>query len=239
MGLFDNPNKEQTKGTDWFLNFANEQKENHLELVKALAEMGQNIKALTEKYKQIQEGYQLETVLLAPYDNIYYADGYKFNSLYISDVAENDDPQLVVTYNGVTYTTKLVSGENVVNIPDTASYHITTDSGNSVTASLIRYNMSPPGRVLFNDGVDVAILGNDLKEQHTQADAVAGVVTFAKAVRYLEIYNTDATNTGVFAVNGINITVPPNESFKAQIGGTPAASVSVSGSTSYILSRYE
>jgi hypothetical protein len=40
-------------------------------------------------------------------------------------------------------------------------------------------------------------------------------------------------------VNGINITVPAGEVFKASYGGTPRATVTVTGSTSYILTRYE
>jgi hypothetical protein len=64
-------------------------------------------------------------------------------------------------------------------------------------------------------------------------------VTFSKPIQYLEIYNTDGTNQGVFHVNGINITVPINESFKASYGGTPSADVTETGATSYILTRYE
>lgn len=82
-------------------------------------------------------------------------------------------------------------------------------------------------------------VGNNVVEQRTQADAVGGVVTFAKPIQCLEIYNTDTVNQGVFTVNGINITVPVSESFKASFGGTPSANVTVTGSTSYILTRYE
>jgi hypothetical protein len=83
------------------------------------------------------------------------------------------------------------------------------------------------------------LTGSKLVEQHTQADAVGGTVTFAKNIQFLEIYNTDAVNDGVFNVNGINITVPKGESFKAAYGGTPRATVTVTGATTYILTRYE
>lgn len=87
--------------------------------------------------------------------------------------------------------------------------------------------------------LDVKLSGSNVVEQKTEADAVTGTVTFAKAVSTLEIYNTDAVNNGVFNVNGINITVPAGKSFKASFGGTPQTTVEVTGSTSYILTRYE
>jgi hypothetical protein len=86
---------------------------------------------------------------------------------------------------------------------------------------------------------EVSLTGSNVVEQKTQADAVTGTVTFAKGIQHLEIYNTDVTNQGVFNVNGINITVPAKESFKASYGGTPRTTVTVTGSTSYILTRYE
>jgi hypothetical protein len=81
--------------------------------------------------------------------------------------------------------------------------------------------------------------GQNVVEQKTQADAVTGTVTFSKNIQFLEIYNVDATNQGVFNVNGINITVPAGKSFKSSFQGTPRATVTVTGSTSYILTRYE
>lgn len=84
----------------------------------------------------------------------------------------------------------------------------------------------------------VTIAGNVLQEQKTESDAVAGVLTFAANIQYIEIYNTDATNAGVFTANGINITVPAGKVFKSAIGGTAAATVSITGATTYIVSRY-
>jgi hypothetical protein len=86
---------------------------------------------------------------------------------------------------------------------------------------------------------NVSLTGSKVAEQKTQADAVTGTVTFSKSISTLEIYNTDAANQGVFNVNGINITVPANESFKASYGGTPSANITITGATSYILTRYE
>lgn len=84
----------------------------------------------------------------------------------------------------------------------------------------------------------VQLVGDVLQEQKKQTDAVGGVVTFAQNITSIEIYNTDATNSGTFTVNGIGITVPATKSFKANIGGTVGKTVTVTGSTSYILSRY-
>lgn len=85
----------------------------------------------------------------------------------------------------------------------------------------------------------VELTGSKVVEQKTQVDAVTGTVTFSKNIAVLEIYNTDATNQGVFNVNGINITVPAGKSFKASFAGTPRTTVTVSGATSYILTRFE
>lgn len=81
--------------------------------------------------------------------------------------------------------------------------------------------------------------GNNLAESKTNANAVGGVVTFAQTIGTLEIYNTDVTNSGVFVVNGIAVTVPKDTPFKASFSGVPGKTVTVTGATSYILNRYE
>jgi hypothetical protein len=86
---------------------------------------------------------------------------------------------------------------------------------------------------------DVIVKGSRLEEQKTQANAVNGTITFTKNVQFIGIYNRDTINDGVFNVNGINITVPKGESVEFQVGGTLRATVTVTGSTSYIVSRYE
>lgn len=85
---------------------------------------------------------------------------------------------------------------------------------------------------------NVQLSGSNLQEQLTEADAVSGVLTFSEPIKYVGLYNTDETNTGVFTVNGIAITVPPGKWFESGIGGTPSAQVTVTGATSYIVSRY-
>ncbi len=99
------------------------------------------------------------------------------------------------------------------------------------------------GQYQYNDDGTVSQLvsaiGSLVVEQKTQANAVTGTVTFSKPLQHLEIYNTDTVNDGVFNVNGINITVPKTESFKASYGGTPSAGVTITGATTYILTRFE
>ncbi|MRX54707.1 hypothetical protein GJU41_12055 [Bacillus idriensis] len=92
--------------------------------------------------------------------------------------------------------------------------------------------------VTFKEPQEVKLSGSKVQEQKTNSDASAGTVTFAANISTIEIYNSDATNDGTFNVNGINIKVPKGKSFMAAIGGTPRATVTVTGSTSYILTRY-
>lgn len=83
----------------------------------------------------------------------------------------------------------------------------------------------------------VALTGNTLVEQKTQTNAVAGTLTFAEGVVFVEIVNRDTVNDGVFNVNGINITVPKDSVVDYRVGGTPRTTITVTGSTSYIVSR--
>lgn len=97
----------------------------------------------------------------------------------------------------------------------------TTPTGNAVRTSIVG---SLPNQTLV--------------EQKTQANAVAGVLTFSANISAIEIYNTDATNAGAFTVNGIVINVPATKVFNATIGGTPSPTVTITGATTYIVSRY-
>lgn len=78
-----------------------------------------------------------------------------------------------------------------------------------------------------------------LIEQQTESDAVSGKLTFATPISTISIQNTDATNDGVFTVNGIDLHVPSDKTFMSRVGGTPSAEVTVTGATTYIVSAYE
>lgn len=95
------------------------------------------------------------------------------------------------------------------------------------------------GNLVANDnGLPVQLTGSKVAEIKDQSNAVAGVLTFSANITALGIYNADTISDGVFAVNGINIPVPAGLTFKDLIGGTPGATVTITGSTKYIVSRY-
>ena len=79
--------------------------------------------------------------------------------------------------------------------------------------------------------------GNMLIEQKTQANAVGGTLTFNDGIEYVSIYNRDTVNDGVFNVNGVNITVPKGEVVEFQVVEPGRKTVTVTGSTLYIVSR--
>jgi len=64
-------------------------------------------------------------------------------------------------------------------------------------------------------------------------------LTFSDDIEAIECYNTDSSNAGVFTVNGIAINIPASGLFKSLIEGTAGDTVTVTGATTYIVSRYE
>jgi hypothetical protein len=91
---------------------------------------------------------------------------------------------------------------------------------------------------IVNDKLKVEVSGSSLKESSkTQADAVAGTLTFGAVINQVEIFNADPTNIGTFNVNGFNIKVPPATPWEGKVEGTPRNTVTVTGSTSYIVNR--
>jgi hypothetical protein len=85
---------------------------------------------------------------------------------------------------------------------------------------------------------DVYMKGTKLVQQFTEVDESAGKLTFTKNIGAIGIYNRDDVD-GVFKVNGFDIHVPAGESAEFAVGGTPSNIVEVTGSTQYIISRYE
>ncbi|MCA1800711.1 MAG: hypothetical protein LC687_02650 [Actinobacteria bacterium] len=91
--------------------------------------------------------------------------------------------------------------------------------------------------------------GSTLVEQLNEGDLATGDLTFSAAINYIEIVNLDSTNTGTFTVNGIAIEVPaanvdkddgivPSVFGPIGVGGTASATVTVAGSTDFIVNRY-
>jgi len=85
---------------------------------------------------------------------------------------------------------------------------------------------------------DVHVQGTRLVQQFIESHAVNGKLTFSKNIKAIGIYNRDTTD-GVFSVNGFDIHVPAGKSVDFNVGGTPSNIVTVSGTTKYIVSRYE
>lgn len=88
------------------------------------------------------------------------------------------------------------------------------------------------------------LVGDTVLEQLTEADAdVDGVLSFAENIVAIRIHNTDTENAGVFNVNGINITLPPSTpatpSIYEFIVGAPGKTVTITGATTYTVSRCE
>ena len=65
-------------------------------------------------------------------------------------------------------------------------------------------------------------------------------VTFSEPVTHLVILNRDVTNDGVFTVNGLPKIVPAGADIPVTpFGGTPSNTVQITGSTSFIISRFD
>jgi len=76
-----------------------------------------------------------------------------------------------------------------------------------------------------------------LAEQLNETHANLGVLTFSENINCVEIYNRDAVNDGAFNVNGIDVLVPKGEPVTYVVGGIPSSEITVTGATSYIVSR--
>lgn len=88
--------------------------------------------------------------------------------------------------------------------------------------------------------VNVLSIGSTLVESKTESDAEDGVITFSAPVSFIEIYTRDDTNDGVFTVNGIPINIPAGAPpYISRVSGEPSEKVFVSGSTAYVINRYE
>lgn len=101
------------------------------------------------------------------------------------------------------------------------------------------FSPSNPGSVrILNDTIPVKVSGTKLSEQLTEKDSVNSTLSFSRVVDTIEFYNTDTENDGIFNANGIDIKVPRGQAFIASIGGTPRSTITVKGSTSYIVTTY-
>ncbi|GLI82316.1 hypothetical protein ANABIO32_00020 [Rossellomorea marisflavi] len=108
-------------------------------------------------------------------------------------------------------------------------------------------NVSPFYQLLTEKGevvsaispLSVSTKGTVLQEQLTDADSTNNTLTFAKNLEFIEIFNYHSSNEGKFEINGFEVNVPADSSVCVNLGGTLGKTVKVSGSTSYIVARYE
>jgi len=156
------------------------------------------------------------------------------NDLVLAKLAEMDTKIGATNsrLNGV-LDTKLVGAVGVNNFPTDQKV-----SDSDVLTKLTELDSKMNGIIDGSTPANTQLVGGKVEEQLTEADSVTGTLTFSNNIQYIGIYNTDSTNTGIFNVNGFDIHVPASESFEANIGGTPSTAVTVSGSTSYIVTRY-
>jgi len=108
----------------------------------------------------------------------------------------------------------------------------------NLTTGIRKIYQTPDGGTTWleiNNGSQLS--GSKIIEQLTQTDAATGVLTFTDNINAIEIYNTDATNDGVFEVNGINLNVPKGVLYRSNVGGTVAKTVTITGATTYIVSN--
>lgn len=114
-------------------------RESHAETLKALTDIGSNIKKLMEmETKRKESSTKLITLSAAPLP--FSSEGYLYNSIIAGDSHVSDSLKLIVNVDGVTYTTTLAAGENIVNIPNGSTISCTTTSGNGAAVVLTRFN---------------------------------------------------------------------------------------------------
>lgn len=146
---------------------------------------------------------------------------------------------VTVTLNGVATNVAVLSTDTAIQVADKirAAAFVGWTTGGTVGTTTVTFTANTFGNK--TDAAFSAGTTGTTGAMTTTAQGVPQTVTFTKNIVTLEIYNTDATNQGIFNVNGINITVPAAKSFKASFGGTASAIVTIASSASYILTRYE
>ena len=86
----------------------------------------------------------------------------------------------------------------------------------------------------FNAG-DTGVTGT----MTTTTQGTIPTLTFTDDISSVELHNTDSSNAGIFTVNGIAIKIPASCVKQITVGGTPSPAITVTGATSYIVSRFE
>lgn len=116
------------------------QKESHLKMAIEIGRVGNALINIEKMLSKVLNTYTSENTVLQTYTQTFYSNGYFYNSLFVGDAAVTDQAKLIIDGIVPSYTVTLTAGENRVDIPDGATYRVTTTSANPVTALLTRYN---------------------------------------------------------------------------------------------------
>lgn len=81
----------------------------------------------------------------------------------------------------------------------------------------------------------VQVSGRSVAETLTEADAVAGVLTFSAPITAIEVWH-DAAQPQEFVVNGLALMIAPG-GWRSPVAGTPAATVAIPAGVNVIVSR--
>lgn len=107
-----------------------------------------------------------------------------------------------------------------------------------IHAHLLGTWVAASGTYPLNDlPIKVLQSGTSVAEVLTEADAVGGTLTFSTEITAVRILNTDASNDGVFTVNGLDLHVPSDTGLETHVAGTPATTVTITGATTYVMHR--
>lgn len=131
------------KKDDDILNELKMHRESHLEMIKTIALVGTNLnKIQTQLEKLLDTKVELRTIPQSPSSVPYTSEGYRFNSIFVSDAQGADALKLIVSVDGLSYTTTLQPGENIINIPDRAEISVTNTSVTAASLVFCRFNIA-------------------------------------------------------------------------------------------------
>lgn len=117
-------------------------KDNHLEAMKALGEIGALTKKILSHLEHQTKAANKMITLVNGSPFTFRDEGYIFNSLFVSDAQVSDAAKIKVSVDGLDYTVTLAAGENRLNIPDGAELTLSSTSKVNYSFSLWLYNIN-------------------------------------------------------------------------------------------------
>lgn len=109
--------------------------------VAALGNIGATLNKFYDSYRKQEQAEQSEDFGISTTEaRTYRAGGYRYNRLYVSDGTVQDGAKMIIAVGGISWTVTLTAGENVLNMPDGATYQGATTSTDSFAGYLVRSN---------------------------------------------------------------------------------------------------